>query len=371
MHRSPNNLLNYRQPPSNVDNYKTLGDLVMKPTSGRIPRQSITAQHDEWNDNHNRNRTLDDLVMKPSSGRTSRQSTMTQDDDDDHDNNRTLRKLMKNQPLNPSRSRSSSTVSLKSMLIEGQWKYRGHDEDKLRFKSIGIENLVSICHDIMSQTYESINRKHEKRKKSPFTSQSSAFPIVKLDVYKKITSTERSALQRAHVFNLMTIVYDAAITNASISQLIRIWREASEHVLKPRRLKQSESQPLISYEQAFKHLIRTPNDQLLQIALHASLINKRNRINLPRLGEKLGINRDEFDMNSIRDSTKAFRYLIKYLREHKLEQIRQEKHINKKQLPCKPKKKQGLYANISGARFHLSKLNLRRIKFFFDLFYIN
>ncbi len=91
MYRSSNNLLNSRQPPSNIDNYKTLNELVMKPPNTRLSRQSPTMQNDQWDDDYN---------------------------------NRTIRKLVTDQPLNPSRSRSPSNISLKSMVIDGQWKYQ-------------------------------------------------------------------------------------------------------------------------------------------------------------------------------------------------------------------------------------------------------
>jgi hypothetical protein len=321
MHRSSNNLLSSRQPPSNVDNYKTLNELVIKPPSTRLSRQSPTMQHDQL-------------------------------DDDDY-NNRTIRKLITDQPLNPSRSRSPSNISLKSMVIDGQWKYRQHADDKLRLKSLGIENLVSICHDILNKTFESTNRKQERRRKSPSINE--VFPIVKLDEYKRLTNTDRSYLRRTQIFELMTIVYEATLTSASISQLVRIWREASEHNLHRRRLKIIESQPLISYNDAFRNLIRTPDNQLLQIGLHASLINPHNRVDLRRLGEKLGIKKSQFDMESIRNSTEAFRYLIKILREQRLKEMREQKHIDTKKLPYKPKKKRGLYANLSGTKFRLSK----------------
>jgi hypothetical protein len=315
---SPNNFSKYRQPPSSVDNYRALNDLVMKPTSARTPRRLSPTQNDEWNDD-----------------------------------NRTVRKLVENQPLNPARFRSSSNTSLKSLIIDGQWKYRGHDDDHLRLKSMGIENLVGICHDIMKTTYELTNRKQEKPRRPVLTKD--AWRIVKLDEYKKLTNADRVSLRRAHVFDLMTIVYEAASTSASISQLVRIWREASEHALHPRRSKSSEYRPLISYEKAFQHLIRTPDDQLLQIAVHASLISTRNRSDLQRLGEHLGIKRNQFDMDSIRDSTKAFQKFIKFLRERKLREKQEQRFIDINRLPYKPKKKKGLHVNVSGTKFRLSK----------------
>jgi hypothetical protein len=319
MNRLSNNLHGYRQPPSSVDNHKP----------------------------------FDALAMKPASGRTSRQSPTTQDDDEWENNRRFLRKPDDDQRLNPSRSRSSSAVSLKSMVIEGQWKYRGQDDDRLRLVSMGIEDLVAICHDIMNTTFESTNRKQQKRNKSPSTHDS--WPLVKVDAFKKLTDTDRASLHRARLLGLMTIVYEATTTSASISQLVRIWREAAEHNLRPRRPTASNNRPIISYENAFRHLIRTPDNHLLQIALHASLISTHNRADLQHLGEKLGVKRNHFDMNSIRDSTKAFQTLIKLLHEQRLKQKREQQHIDTNRLPYKPKKKRGLHANISGTKFHLGK----------------
>jgi hypothetical protein len=275
------------------------------------------------------------LGMKPP---ISRQSP------NDDDNNRTIRKLITDQPFNSPRSRSPSHVSLKSMVLEGQWKYREDDNDHRQLKSMGIAHLVDICHDIMRETM------HRKRKNLSSTYE--PFPIIKLDKIKRLTDTERTSLRQAKVFHLMTIVSEAASTSASISQLVRIWREASEHHLTRRRSKKPDSQPLISYEKAFQQLVRKPDDHLLQIVVHASLI-KYHRSDLRRLGDRLGIDGVQFDMGSIRNSTNAFRDLIKILREQK----RREKQIDTKKLPYEPKKKRGLYANVSGTRFPLSKSN--------------
>ena len=289
-------------------------------------------------------------VMKSSSARTSRSSSTASSEESDNDmKNQTLRKFITGQSLNPARSRS-----LKSIVIEGQWKYREEENDRRRLKALGIEHLVNICQDIMRETSESIVRKKDKQKKLISTNES--FSIVKLDKFKKLTDTERSSLRRAKLFDLMTIVYQATSTSTSISQLVRIWREASEHNLNRRASKKTESRPLISYEGAFQHLIRTPNDQLLRIALHASVLSTHNQSDLRRLGKKLAIDRHEFDIESIRDSSKAFEHLIQFLREQK----RKQKRIDTTRLLDKQKKKRGLYANVSGTRFRLSKFNLIR-----------
>ena len=280
MLRSPNS----RQSALNVDNYRTLSELGMR---------------------------------SPTSTRTSRQLSSRQDDEDD--NNRTIRKLVSHQPMNPSRNYSSSTTSLKSMVIDGRWKYRvndGSDDDndevdRLRLQSLGIENLVRVCHDIMRSKTEISHRKDDRRAKSPVTS--NGLPVIRLDAYKKLTSADRSALNRAHLFDLMTIVFEAASTDVSMGQLVRIWREASEQARKPRPLERStESQPLISYVQAINQLIRTPNDHILQIAIHASLVTVRKRSDLLRLGNKLGIDKNEFDIRSIHSSFQAFQYMVQF-----------------------------------------------------------
>lgn len=314
MQRSPKS----RPTPLSVERDRTLNALVMKPPSSRSPRLSPKPSIDERDD----------------------------DDDDDYDENSTIRKLMVRQPLNPSRSRSPSTTSLRSMLVEGRWKYQPHDDDELRLETLGIGNLVRICYDIMKTTAESPAR----RPKSPRTGQ--PFTPPRLDGFKRITEAERSSLRRARTFNLMSIVYEAVSTDASMGQLVRIWREASEQARQPRREKRK---PLISYKNAFEHLIRQPNDQILQIAVHASLISTKGRSDLRRLGEQLGVRRDEFDVGTIRDSLRAFQHFVQFLRARRLDQKREQQFIDTEKLPYKQRRKQGLRANVSGTRFRLSK----------------
>ena len=304
----------------------------------------------------NNSRALNALVMRSSGSRTSPVPTKNDRDDDHEDDNRTLRRLITNQPLNPSRSRSSSsTVSLKPMLIEGQWSFREEDYDRRQLKSLGIAHLVDICHEILRETQESIRRKQAR-----LSSTNDAFQLIKLNRFKKLTDTERNNFRREKVFGLMTIVAEAASTSASISQLVRIWREASEHHHKRRRSKKSESQPLISYQTAFEHLIRTPDDQILQIALHASLLSTHNERDLRRLGRKLGVGGDQFDMESLRNpkgSSKAFRHLVELLRKQRKQRKRDEQRIDTTMLPYERKKKRGLFANVSGTRFRLGEFH--------------
>jgi hypothetical protein len=319
MIRSPNGLLDQHQTPSSVYNYKTLNEVIMRPTSVRTSYQTSVISNNESDKN-----------------------------------NQILKKLLTEQPLH-----SLSNISLNEILIEGQWKFRGHDDDHLRFKLMGIENLVYICHDIMNKTREIIKLQQQ----IPLPSCES-WPLVKLDIFKTLTDADRANLNRAHIFDLMTIVYEAASTNASISQLVRIWREVSQH-----KLSIYQTQPKISYETAFRHLIHTPDNQLLQIALQASLITGHSRMDLQQLGEKLGVKRCQFDMGSIKESTKTFQDLIKLLREQKGKREREQPSVDINKLPYKPKKKRGLNANVSGTKFGVGKFLLFcHFKCFFTLF---
>ena len=278
-------------------------------------------------------------------------------------NDRTLRRLLADQPFNPTSSRLSEQVSLKSVVIDGKWKYRGDHDDDLRLKSMGIANLVAICHDMMSETLEASSRMNEKRQKSPLRRES-LWPIVKLEPFKKLTNAERTSLGRAHLLNLMTIVCEAASTSASISQLVRIWREASKHQSRPRR-PQMPDQPPISYEIAFGHLIREPENELLRIFLHATLISSHSAKDLRRLGDQLGVQRNQFDMGSIRKSSEAFANLIDHLRRERLRQRQEQRRVDTYRIPYAPKKKRGLLANVSATKFPIGErfpLEIARIR---------
>lgn len=267
---------------------------------------------------------------------------------DNQDASRTSKRFIADPPVNSSSSRLSEGISLKSIVIDGKWKYRGNDDDDLRLKSLGIANLVAICHEMMSEASEGIHRRREQRRKSP--SSREPWPIIKLDAFKKLTNAERMPLRRAQVFDLMTIVYEAASTSASISQLVRIWREVREHQTRPRRPPIS-NQLLISYPTAFEHLIRQPGNELLRIALHAALISSHTRKDLQRLGDQLGVHRNQFDMGSIRESSEAFANLIHLLRESRREQGR----VDTYRVPYAPKKKRGLRANLSATKFPIGE----------------
>lgn len=306
MLRSSNSLLDQHQPPSSVYNYKTLNEMVMKPTGIRISNNESDK------------------------------------------NNQTLKKILIDRPLHSPLSRMLSNISLDEIIIEGQWKFRGNDNDQLRFKLMGIENLVFICHDIMKKTQDIIKLKQDKIISSISYD---SLPLVKVNNFKNLTDADRAHLNRAHILDLMTIVYEATSTSASISQLVRIWREASKHINHQYRSSTSSNQPKISYETAFRHLIHTPDNQLLQIALHVSLITSHSRMDLQELGEKLTIKPCPFDMGSIKDSTKAFHDLIKFLREQKIKREREHQFVDIHKLPYKPKKKRGLTANVSGTKF--------------------
>lgn len=152
MHRSPTNLLSCRRTPL------TINDLVNERSSGKSPRRD----HDHQSD--------------------------------DEEENQTIKRFVRSQPMNPSRSGSPSTVSLKSMLIDGQWKYRKQDNDDLRLEAVGIRNLVEIAHEIMRETANPSNRKQEKRPQSPAVA-AHAFPLLKLDQYEKITPSRTNDFQ--------------------------------------------------------------------------------------------------------------------------------------------------------------------------------
>lgn len=322
MLRSSNGLLGQHQPPSSVYNYKTLNQMVIRPTIIRTSHQSSVISNNESDKN-----------------------------------NQTLKKLLADQPLHSPLSRMLSNISLDEIIIEGQWKFRGNENDNLRFKLIGIENLVYICHDIMNKTHEIIKLKQHQQQQISLLS-CEPWTLVKVNTFKILTDADRAHLNRAHILDLMTIVFEATSTSASISQLVRIWREASKHINHQYRSSTSYKQPKISYETAFRNLIHTPDNQLLQIALHASLITGHSRMDLQELGEKLTIKPCPFDMGSIKDSTKAFQDLIKFLREQKLKREREQQSVDIHKLPYKPKKKRGLSANVSGTKFAVGTLFL-------------
>jgi len=290
--------------------------------------------------------------MRPTSVRTSHQSSGISNNESDK-NNQTLKKLFIDQPIPYSLSQTLNNISLNEIIIEGQWKFRRNDNDHFQFKLLGIENLVYICYDIMNITHEIIKLKQQTSLLSCET-----WTLVKVNTFKTLTDADRAHLNRAHILDLMTIVFEAASTSASISQLVRIWREASEHVNHQYRFSTYQNQPKISYETAFRHLIHTPDNQLLQIALHASLITGHSRMDLQELGEKLGVKKCHFDMGSIKDSTKSFQDLIKVLREQKLKREREQQSVDIQKLPYKPKKKRGLNANVAGTKFAVGMLIL-------------
>jgi len=293
--------------------------------------------------------------MRPTSVRTSHQSSVISNNESDK-NNQIFKKLLVDQPVHSPLSQMLSNISLREMIVEGQWKFRRNDIDHLRFKSMGVENLVYICHDIMNKTREIIKLKQQKQQTSLLSCES--WTLVNLNTFKTLTDADRAHLNHAYILNLMKIVFEAATTSASISQLVRIWREASDHVNHQYHCSTSHNQPKISYETAFRHVIHTPDNQLLQIALHVSLITSHSRMDLQELGEKLGVKRCQFDMGSIKDSTKTFHDLIKLLREQKIKREREQQSIDIHKLPYKPKKKRGLNANVSGTKFPVGMLFL-------------
>lgn len=310
MLRSSNSIQEQHETSLGVYNYKTWKEMVTRPTSQRILHQS-------------------------------------------NKNNQTHTKQL-----------ATTQMSLNELIIQGQWTYRKHDDDYVKFKTMNIGNLVYICHDIMKKTQEIVQFKEQTSVPhvEPLT-------IVKVDGYKTLTDAERAHLNRAHILDLMTIVFEATTTNASLSQLIRIWREVSQHLNRQTCLSTSQPPPKIAYELAFRHLIHSPDNQILQIALHASLITAHSRMDLQILGEKLGVKSSQFDVGSIRDSIDNFQHFIKILRDQKLKREREQQSVNIHKLPYKPRKKRGLNANVSGTKFAVGKLFLFSHFVCFRLFY--
>lgn len=329
MLRSPNSVRGQHQSTSSIYNYKTFNPTLMRPTSAKVSHQLSKS------DNH-----------ESSKHNESFKTTLT----DQHE----LRPL----------SRVLTNNSLHELIIEGKWEFRGDESEHSKFKSVGIENLVYICHDIMNKTLEKV--KMNQRRQRTLSPIGKSWPLVNLDSFQNLTDFDRANLSRAHTLYLMTIVFEAVSTNTSICHPnpTHIHTTPSRHVRYENCSSKSNEHPKISYETAFRHLIHTPDNQLLQIALHASLITGHSRMDLQQLGEKLGVKRSHFDMGSIKDSTETFQDLIKLLREQKLNREREQQTVDTNRLPYKPKKKRGLNANVSGTKFAVGKLFLFLLSYF-------
>jgi hypothetical protein len=241
--------------------------------------------------------------------------------------------------------RPAGNVSLDELVLQGAWTFRAAIDDTRRSRLMGVEHLVALCHDIMRTTRESIKI---RRQRSRFSVQQEPF-VVPAQVHRLIES-DGASLRQENIVHLLTIVYEAASTNASISQLTRIWREASvKHC--PSSSSSTWISIIGSHESAIRHLLRTPDDRLLEIAVHAALISGHSRIELQRLGDRLGVGRSQFDVASIKDSSVAFKQFVKVLRERTLQSNREQQRVNIKKLPYKPRKKRGLNANVVGTKF--------------------
>ncbi|CAF3166961.1 unnamed protein product [Rotaria socialis] len=309
---------------------------------------SVRGQHQSTSSIYDY-KTLNEMVMRTTNTSTSNEQSVI----DNHEPNKYI------QPVKTSLADESLCVSLQSMLsttislceviIEGNWRFRAYEDDQFRFKSMGIDNLVYICHDIMNKTLGMIKLKQQNQRIS--SSSCKPWPIVNVDNFEKLTDVDRAILNRAHVYALMTIIFEATSSSISMSQQICYKDEVVEHINNEHSVSKSHNYPKVSYETAFRHLIHTPDNQLLQVALHASLITGHSRMELQELGEKLGVKRHHFDMGSIKDSTKTFQDLIKLLREQKLKREREQQYVDTNKLPYKPKKKRGLSANVSGTKF--------------------
>lgn len=321
MLRSSNSVRGQNQATSSIYDYKTLDEMVMRTTSADTLYQRVVAY------NHEPNKY-----------------------------NQKLKTLLPNNTPEFSLLSSLSSISLYDVIIEGKWKFRTCDDDHLRFKLMGIDNLVYVCHDIMNKTLQVINSKQKKQEIS--SSCCEKWPIVNVDTFKNLTDADRAVLHRAHIFALMTIIFEAASRSVAVSQSISSRNEVSEHINNQQSSSQCDKHPKISYETAFRHLINNPDNQLLRVALHISLITSHSRMDLQQLGEKLGVTKSHFDMGSIKDSTKTFQDLIKLLRDRKLKRDREQQTVDTNKLPYKPKKKRGLNANVSGTKFAVGKLLL-------------
>ncbi|CAF1350883.1 unnamed protein product [Adineta ricciae] len=303
---------------SSVYNYKTLNEMGTRPTSARILNQSSIKSNNKSNKN-----------------------------------NRNLKKPLVDQCTHLNLPPVSNPISIQDVIIEGEWQLQENTIDHTKCKLLGIESLVLTCHDIMSRTQENMRLKQQEQRIS-FISWK-LWSSIRFDAYRTLTDADRAVLNRAHIYDLMTIVFEAASTSGSISHLVSIWREASEHI-KQRHPTTSLNQIKVSYENAFRHLIHTPDNSLLQIAVHASLLTSHSRMDLQNLGEQFGVKRNQFDVGLIRDSIQHFQDFIKFLREQKFKQEREQQTVDTNKLPYKPRKKRGLNANVSGTKFSAVRL---------------
>ena len=310
MLRSSDRFFRPHQSPSSVYNCRTLNGIAIRSTNTRASQRSLVTHAIASKATHG---TVSDSVGEPTPDSFS--------------------------------SVMSTSDSLNEVLLEGQWKYRGNENDRSQFRSMGIDNLTDVCHDIMTRTRQSIQLKRDEQR---FSS---------IDFHRLATGidVERDSLARAQIYDLVVIVHEAARVHASISQLIRIWREARPRLHENRLSTTSSSHPRISYELALRHLIVSPNDLLLQIALHVSLVTGCSRMDLCQLGERLGVRRHQFDVSSIKDSSRDFQEFIKVLGEHKQREHREHNPVDTTRLPFRPRKKRGLTGNVSGTKFPVGR----------------
>ena len=304
--------------------------------------------------NHYNYKSLNDLPLRPISAKVSCHRT---------DGQRTppatvaaLRKSFSGRSIYSSASASSHrcfpSISLDELVLHGEWKFRASYDDRLQLKASGIEHLVYTCYDIMSKTRRLVEITG-KRTPTIF--------ILQLEQFQTLTDADRRDLRNEHCYHLMTILFESTWTHSSHSQLIRIWREVTTHHEAKRCSTRSDPPPKLSHELAVKHFLRTPDDQLLQIALHASLLSSCSRMDLQNFGDRLGIHRHQFDMGSIRDSSKAFQQFLQIFRDQKFKVEReQQPSVDIHKLPYRPRKKRGLNANVAGTKFSVGKASRRR-----------
>ena len=106
---------------------------------------------------------------------------------------------------------------------------------------------------------------------------------------------------------------------------------------------------------AIDRLVRDPHDEIFQIGFHAALIGTHPTKDLRRLAKKLGVDQDQFDIRTIRESRQNFQDFIHFLRAQRLNQRRKRFQVQTDRISFKPKKKRDLHANVLDKRFPIGK----------------
>lgn len=318
---------NQLQSPSNLYNYKILSEAGVRSTSARTSTNSVYSFH---SGNSEKNHST--LLTSSLSDRNINSST-----------------------------RLSTPISLNDLIIDGRWSFRSTYDERLLFKAQGIENLVYTCYDILYKTRDLVDRK-----KSIEMSISQMWSSIEFRFYETMTTNDRIHCSQKRILDLMTIVYQAATTHSTRAKSKEIDDESNQALTTSENTNGKCSLTTlndmkISHELAIKHLLKSTDGHLLSIAVHASMIAGSSRMDLQTLGDKYGVRRNQFDMGSLKDSTSAFQDFIRLLIEQKGKAEREQQTVDTKKLPCKPRKKRGLTANVCGTKFPVGK-------FFFSSF---